>query len=146
MGKRIYAIRDLEEYSDRITKDIERAVLATAFTLRDKIREKFKQDASVYKHKTDKINALAEGIMVGKMNNGKVKIHAMGSQEKYDTYKTRFFVGGTEYREQTKVSGKPLQKPYTKGYIKALDSIDRGMDNANNILEEYIKNVIENGK
>ena len=55
--------------------------------------------------------------MIGRDQGGSIKIHAMGNKEDYDSYKTRFFIGGTRYRRQTKRKGKPI-KPFTKGFIK----------------------------
>ena len=106
------------------------------------MRNAFISGSSIYKHHTGDISKLAEGIQVGKINDSKVKIHSLGSKNKYDTYKTRFFVGGTIPRTQTKWRGKNIT-PFTKGYIKANNAIDVGMSNAESTLNNFIKNVIE---
>ena len=141
-SKVIYDSRDLETVSESIKNSIDKAVLATAFKIRDDARAEFLSSGSLYKH-TDghNYNSLADGIMVGKLNNGTVKVHALGSKEKYNSYKARFFVGGTTYRTQTgKVSG----KPYTKGFIKNNDALDKSVNTNSTTLTNYINNVINN--
>ena len=85
---------------------------------------------------------MAEGINVGKMRNGTVVIHAMGNRENDGTWKTRFFVGGTKIRKQSKENGKRLEHPYTKGYLSSLDSVEKGMRDAQQILNTYVEHVI----
>jgi len=140
----IYDSSDLTTYAEDMLSRIDDAVVAAAYKIRDNIRQTFINGSNIYKHRTNKINDLAQGINVGKLQDSKVKIHAMGTKDNYHTYKTRFFVGGTVPRTQTKWRGKPLQKPYTKGYIKSLDSIDKGMSGAEGILNTYIQNVLDN--
>lgn len=141
MGKLIYSERDLTLASDEILEKIDKAVLATAFRVRDNARSEFISNGGNYKYRTDKYNDLSEGIMVGKLKNDTVKVHAMGSPDKYNTYKTRFFVGGTTHRTQTNRKGKPIN-PSNKGYIKANDSINKGLNGAQETLERYINNVL----
>lgn len=136
MGKRIvYNTRDLENASQEVLRGVSRALLAAAFKIRDDMREEFKKSQGEYKYGTEKYYNLAEGIMVGKLDNGQVKIHALGHNENDGTWKARFFVGGTTYRENNRGN---------KGYIKANSAIDKGMDNAQKILNNYINNVINN--
>lgn len=144
MGRVIYEIRDLETASNEMLNKIDKAVVAAAFKIRDEMRSDFIRDAaSVYKTHTGDINKLAEGIMVGKLRGGAVKIHALGSKDNYDTYKTRFFVGGTIYRTQDKKLGRSI-KPYSKGFITALNSVDKGMETAENTLNQFINNTLNN--
>lgn len=147
MGNRIiYDSDDIIGISDEIKKGISNAVVAAAVKIRDNIRKDFiSKSASTYKTHNGDITKLAEGIMIGKPNNNSVKIHAMGNpyNENHILYKTRFFVGGTVYRTQTSRLGKSI-KPYSKGYIKPLNSIDEGMSGAQQILNQYINNVINN--
>lgn len=139
----IYEERDLTRLSDEMLKNIDKAVLAAAFTIRDAARQAFiTQSSSIYKHHTGNISKLAAGLMIGKISDSKVKIHSLGSRDFYDSYKTRFFVGGTIPRTQTKRNGKNI-KPYTKGYLRANEAIDIGMANANSILNNYINNVLQ---
>lgn len=143
MGKLIYDTEDLSNASADILKRVDRAVVAAAFKIRDNARSQFKSDAnSTYKSHTGDINKFANGIMVGKNNHGSIKIHAMGSRDFYDSYKTRFFVGGTIYRTQTKRNGKNI-KPYTKGYIKSLDTIDKVIGSSQSVLDSYIQHVLD---
>lgn len=134
-NKLIFDTRDLENYSDEMVSKIDRAVVAAAFKIRDEIREEFKKSASQYPNHTEKYDDLAQGIMVGKLKNSQIKVHAMGSNEKQNTYKTRFFVGGTTYRKTNKGN---------RGYIKANSAIDSGIHNAEEILNSFIKNTLDN--
>lgn len=146
MGKIIYDTKDLSDATKDILDGVDRAVMAAAFKIRDNARSQFKSDAiSTYKSHTGDITKLADGIMVGKNNHGSVKLHAFGSKDFYDSYKTRFFVGGTIYRTQTKRRGQNI-KPYTKGYIKSIDTIDKVVESSHDILESYIQHVLDNPK
>lgn len=141
-GKVIYDSRDLEVASESIKKGIDQAVLATAFKVRDDARAEFLSSGSLYKKSVGHdYNSLADGIMVGKLNNSTVKVHALGSKEKYNSYKTRFFVGGTTYRTQT---AKKSGKPYTKGFIQSNDALDKSVGNNSTTLTNYINNVLNN--
>ena len=141
-SKLIYDSSDLTHYSDEMIHRIDRAILAAAFHIRDAMRQAFISSSSIYKSHTGDLAKLAEGISVGKLNDSKVKIHSLGTRDNYDTYKTRFFVGGTIPRTQTKRNGKNI-KPYTKGYIKPNNAVDTGMTNAESTLNTFIKNVLE---
>lgn len=134
-NKLIFDTRDLENYSEEMISKIDRAVVAAAFKIRDEIREEFKKSASMYDNHTDKYEKLAEGIMVGKLKNSQIKVHALGSNEKPDTFKTRFFVGGTTYRKNNRGN---------KGFIKSNAAVDNGLSNAENILNSFIKNTLDN--
>lgn len=143
MEKLIYDTKDLSKVSKEILDGVDRAVMAAAFAIRDNARAQFKSDArTTYKSHTGDINKLADGIMVGKNNHGSVKLHALGSRDFYDSYKTRFFVGGTIYRTQTKRNGKSI-KPHTKGYIKSIDTIDKVISSSQSILDSYIQHVLD---
>lgn len=142
--KLIFDTYDIEKASSEILRNIDKAVVATAFKLRDDARQIFISSSSIYKIHSSGHNYkdLASGIMVGKLRSSQIKIHSLGTGNGH-SYKTRFFVGGTTYRKQNKIRGKKLSKPYTKGYIKANNTIDKAMDNADTTLSNYIKNAIE---
>lgn len=146
MGKTriIFDTYEVEKASSEILKDIDKAVVASAFKIRDDARRFFISSASLYKTHTSghSYKDLAAGIMVGKLRQSQIKIHSLGTKEKTHSFKTRFFVGGTIYRKQTKVNGKALAKSYQKGYIKPNETIDKAMTNADSVLNNYIKNVI----
>ena len=133
--RKIYDTRDLETLTDEMIEKIDRAVVAAAFKIRDEIREEFKKSGNMYPHHTDKYEGLAEGVMVGRLTNSQIKVHVLGSDEKPDTFKTRFFVGGTTYRKT---------KNGNKGFIKSNAALDKGMSNAENILNSFIKNTLDN--
>lgn len=143
--KLIFDTRDIETLSDFQLILIDKAVYATAYEIRNRARENFRKNVSLYKHHNPELNysGLAEGIMVGKLRNSEVKVHALGMRNKEDTHKTRFFVGGTDYRRQTKMLGKSLDKPYTKGIIKKNDSLHNASDSSNGLLDAYVYNAIK---
>lgn len=129
----IYDTRDLSDATEEMLRSIDRAVLASAFRLRDEMRDQFKKDITLYKYATPDYYRMAEGIMVGKLRDGHVKIHALGHKENTGDWKARFFVGGTDYRKNSKGN---------KGFIKKNEALDDGMANANTILTSYIQNAI----
>lgn len=131
----IFDTRDLENASNEILEKVDKALLAAAFKIRDEMRDEFKKSQSNYKYSTSEYKKMASGIMVGKLNNSQVKIHALGNRVNDGTWKARFFVGGTTYRKTNKGN---------KGYIKSNDAVDKGLNNAENILNSYIRNTLEN--
>ena len=143
MEKLIYNTEDLATYSKETKERINRAVVASAIRIRDSVRTSFISDAkSLYKHHRGNIAHLTSGIMIGKDQGGTIKIHALGNKSDSDSYKTRFFIGGTRYRKQERRLGKPI-KPFTKGYIKPTDSLVEVVSASNPILTNYIKKAID---
>ena len=133
MGKMIYSTRDLKDATSEMLKGVNKALVAAAYKICDDMKEEFKKAQSQYKYGTKDYYKLAEGIMVGKLENGSIKIHALGHRENDDLWKARFFVGGTSYRKNSKGD---------KGYIKENDAVDKGMKNGENILNNYINNAL----
>ena len=143
MEKLIYNTEDLATYSKETKERINRAVVASAIRIRDSVRTSFISDAkSLYKHHRGNIAHLTSGIMLGKDQGGTIKIHALGNKSDSDSYKTRFFIGGTRYRKQERRLGKPI-KPFTKGYIKPTDTLIKVVEKSDNILTNYIKKAID---
>ena len=142
MGRRIYSEIDVRNVEKELLGKLNKSVMAAAFAIRDNMRAEFKKDGSKYKYHTSNFDRMAEGINVGKMRNGTVVIHAMGNKENDGTWKTRFFVGGTKIRKQRKENGQRLEHPYTKGYLSSLDSVEKGMRDAQQILNTYVQHVI----
>lgn len=137
MGKRIYDTRDLSEYSKSQLKQFDKAVLAAAFKVRDEARQAFIDSKPQYKMATSKYTNLVEGIMVGRLNdNHSVKVHALGSRSKKESYKTRFFVGGTIQR---------FNGGYCSynGQIDENEAIDKGLKDGQKILDTYINNTLK---
>lgn len=132
--RRIYDTTDLSTASDEIVRSVDRAVLAAAFKIRDEMRDEFKKSITQYKYATSDYYRMAEGIMVGKLRNGYVKIHALGHKENTGDWKTRFFVNKTTIRKS------PTKGE--KGFIKKNEAVDKGIKNGNTILSTYIKNAI----
>lgn len=125
--------------TDEMLEKVDKAVIHTALTLRDNIRKQFPVDAnSTYKTHKGTIEKLADGIRVGRLVNGKLKLHAYGGSDYYDSYKTRFFVGGTTYRKAKSKNGVPSNR----GRLKALNSIDKGLSGGQQMLEQNIHNAL----
>lgn len=133
----IYDTRDLESASEEVVAKVDRALLAAAFKIRDDMREEFKKSQSSYKYGTAEYYRMAQGIMVGKLLNNQVKVHALGNHADDGTWKARFFVGGTQYRK-----GNPNNS--NKGRIAANEAVDKGIRDGQKILETYIKNTLDN--
>lgn len=145
MARLIYDTADLTNISNQILQKVNRAVVAAAIKVRDDVRQTFVSDAqALYRHHTGDIAHLTTGIMIGKDNGGSIKIHALGSREIYDSYKTRFFIGGTKYRTQEKVNGRNI-RPFTKGYIAPTDTLGRVVNNSGATLSNYINRALQNG-
>lgn len=140
----IYSLEEFDKYTDNQTQRIRRAAVAAAFKMRDNVRERLVVDSkTVYKYHTGDMRNQIHAIQIGKEVNGTIKIHALGTKRVYDSYKGRFFVGGTILREDKKVKGKPLAKPRPKGYIKPLNLLDKELPRTEQILKRYINNVIK---
>ena len=140
----IFDTYDIENASREMLKNIDKAIIASAFRIRDEARRIFINSFSIYKTHSSghSYKDLANGIMVGKLRTSQIKIHSLGDKTNEHTYKTRFFVGGTQYRKQNKMKGKAV-KPYQKGFIKPNETIDKAMADADTTLNNYIKNAIE---
>lgn len=125
-----------------IKENIDRALLAAAFKVRDDARREFIASKPQYKYATSDYDKLANGIMIGRLKNSEVKVHALGNNSDQTLWKTRFFVGSTIYRTQNKRRGESLNKPYTKGFIKGNDAIDKAVSQNETTLDIYIHNVL----
>ena len=135
MGKQklIFDTRDLEQITDEMLEGIDKALVAAAFKIRDEMRDEFKKAASQYKYGTEDYANLSNGIMVGKLRNSTIKVHALGHRENDGSWKARFFVGGTTYRKNDKGN---------KGFIKENAAVDKGLQGADEILSTYINNSL----
>lgn len=146
MGKGLkFDIRNIEDIEKDLLKEIDKAVLAAAFKVRDDARKHFLSSKRQYKYATSEYNRMANGIMIGKLQDSSVKVHALGDNKDPDLWKARFFVGSTTYRTQTKHQGKAI-KPYTKGFIQSNDAIDKAIDENQNTLGQFIGNVLTKNK
>ena len=75
--------------------------------------------------------------MVGRLSdNHSVKVHALGSRSNKESYKTRFFVGGTVQR---------FKGGYCSfnGQIDNNEAIDKGLKDGQRILDTYINNTLK---
>lgn len=132
MGELIYNIEELDVRQDSLIEKIDKAVLAAAFKIRDNARTAFRNSKSLYKKTTDRFFELEKGINVGKLKDHETTVHSFGKKEIYNSFKTRFFVGGTRIRFSNKGS--------SKGYIVASNVIEEAADQ--NVLNNYVKNTI----
>lgn len=93
MERLIYDTADFNGINAQTVQKVNRAVVAAAIKIRDDVRQTFVSDAqSLYRHHTGNIENLTTGIMIGKDRGGSIKIHAMGSREDYESFKTRFLL------------------------------------------------------
>lgn len=142
MERLIYDTADFNGINAQTIQKVNRAVVAAAIKIRDDVRQTIVSDAqSLYRHHTGNIENLTTGIMIGKDRGGSIKIHAMGSREDYESFKTRFFIGGTKYRTQEKRNGRPI-RPFTKGYIAPTDTLNRVVNSSGAILSNYIQRAL----
>lgn len=143
MGKGlVFETRNIEDKG--LLDKIDKALLAAAFRVRDDARNVFMSSKSLYKHATSNYDKLANGIMVGKLNNSTVKVHTLGDNKDQSLWKTRFFVGSTLYRTQTQKKGVKLKKPYSKGFIQANDALEQAVSQNQNTLDLFVNNVLNN--
>lgn len=135
----IYTTEQFEKASLEQLKKIDKALVATAYKLKEKAQSLFVNN-DTYKN----LASLKEGIMLGKLENNQIKLHAFGYNDAAKkTYKTRFFVGGTKIRVNKKPIGNH-KKPLTKGQIKPLDTIEKATQGGERILDNYIKKALDN--
>lgn len=94
------------------------------------------------------IDKLSDGVMSGKVKDGSVVVHVMGTGKKGSgTFRLRFFEGGTKERYQKTWRGKPLKTPRRLGHIKSYgffnsalgSSTDEVMKAMDETLTKYIQ-------
>lgn len=94
-------------------------------------------------------DVMADAPLYGKVNNGTVKIHVLGSGKKGSgTFRARFFEGGTKVRKQKTLNGKPLSKARVTGQIKPTRFFETAVasseQNAYSVMEERLSQIIDN--
>ena len=124
----IVNISDLDKYGNSFDKAIDRALIASAFKVRDKAVEKM---LSKYP-KTEKFK---EGIFVGALRDKKIVISAFGNKNPED-FKARFFVGGTKERKE--VGGYRKTREGIK-YVKYKKEMSKGKITPTNALSIAIE-------
>ena len=136
----IYSTKQFEQASLKQLEHIDKALVAAAYRIKDNAQSLFINNGR-YKN----LEPLKEGIMLGRLQNSQIKLHAFGyDDEAKQTYKARFFVGGTKERVNKKPIGNH-KKPLTKGQIEPLDTIDKATQGGESILDNYIKQALRNG-
>lgn len=137
----IYKTEEIQNYTIKQLKEIDNALVAAAFKIRDNARANFVNNGQY-----SGISKFKDAIMLGKLENSKITVHGFGYNDAdKELYKARFFILGTQYRKQKKSRGKPLAKPFTKGYISNNDAIDKATAGSEHILDKYIDNALKNG-
>lgn len=136
----IYTTEQFEKATLEQLDKIDKALVAAAYKIKENAQNLFVNNTK-YKN----LDRIRDGIMLGRLQNSQIKLHAFGynDPEKH-TYKARFFVGGTQVRVNKKPIGKH-KKPLTKGRIEPLDTIDKATQNGGTILDNYIKRALDNG-
>ena len=136
----IYTTEQFEKATLEQLNKIDKALVAAAYKIKENAQNLF-----VNNTKYTYLDRIRDGIMLGRLQNSQIKLHAFGynDPEKH-TYKARFFVGGTQVRVNKKPIGKH-KKPLTKGRIEPLDTIDKATQNGGTILDNYIKRALDNG-
>lgn len=136
----IYSTEQFENATIEQLKRIDKALVAAAFKIKENAQGLF-----VGNGKYHNLASIKGGIMLGKLKDSQIKIHAFGYDDPdKHTYKARFFVGGTRERKNKKPIGNH-HKILTKGSIDALNTIDRATQQGESILDNYIKNTLRNG-
>lgn len=132
-GISVYASEALEQASIEQLKQIDKALVAAAYAMRDKARKLFVSNAKGYN-----LQSLQDGVMLGRLRHGNdgvtsVTLHAFGNNTNKNSYKARFFVGGAYHRQ--------TRSQRYRGSIEALNTIENALDQGT--LDDYINNVIK---
>ena len=136
----IYSTEQLEKASLEQLEKIDKALVAAAYKIKDNAQSLFINNGK-YKN----LDRIKDGIMLGRLQNSSITLHAFGYDDAAkQTYKARFFVGGTQIRVNKKPIGNH-KKPLTKGRIEPLDTIDKATQGGERILDNYIKQALRNG-
>ena len=135
----IYSTEQFEKASVAQLEQIDKALVAAAYKFKDKAQSLF-----VNNERYKNLAPLKGGILLGRLENSQIKLHAFGYNDPDKrTYKARFFVGGTKIRVNKKPIGNH-KKPLTKGKIEPLDSVEKATQGGQNLLDNYIKKALEN--
>lgn len=132
-GISVYASEALEKASIEQLKQIDKALVAAAYAMRDKARKLFVSNAKGYN-----LQSLQDGVMLGRLRHGNdgvtsVTLHAFGNNTNKNSYKARFFVGGAYHRQ--------TRSQRYRGSIEAQNTIENALDQGT--LDDYINNVIK---
>lgn len=138
----IINISDIDKYSKAYDKAIDRALIASAYEVREKAIEHL---LSIYPN-TEKFQ---NGIYVGVLRDKKITISSLGNKS-YDDFKARFFVGGT--KERTDLGGYrktkngiqyvKYKKPMSKGSITPTHSLSVAFENQKQSIHAFFNNLI----
>lgn len=137
---KIHYSEQLEDATLKTLESINKGLVKTALQIRDEARMKFVNNVKGYK-----ISKFKEAIQVGKLRKAehRIVIHGFGAKnDNNELWKGRFFILGTQYREQDKIHGKKLNTPKNIGRISALETLDHILHEANVKLQHNIKESI----
>ena len=137
----IINISDVDKYGEEFNEAIKKALVASAYKVRDKAREHLLTQYP-------KTHPFVEGIYVSKERNNKIAISSLGSSSDED-YKARFFVGGTKKREQWGGYRKTrdgikwvfYKKAANKGKINPTNSLQYAMKAQENTIHQFFQHL-----
>lgn len=136
----IYSTEEFENATLDQLKKIDKALVAAAYRIKDNAQEMF-----INNGKYQNLAPLKDGLMLGKLENSSIRLHAFGYNDAAkQTFKARFFVGGAENRFTKSRKGSNT-RPLSRGSIQALDTIDRVTSGSEGILDNYIRTALNNG-
>lgn len=169
----IYSTKQFEQATLEQLEKINKGFVKAAYKIKEVAQNEFVNNG-IY----TKLSPLKGGIMLGKFENNQVTLHALGYDDKEEqTYKTRFFVGGTTdrttyikqkrkgserkiykssytkkdgsvshyYKSVTYKYNKRIGKGHSTGKIEAIDTITKILPQGQTILDNYIKQELNNG-
>lgn len=123
----------IENASVSQLKQIDKALVAAAYKMRDNARRLFTSNDKGYQ-----IASIADGIMLGRLRKDAaettITLHAMGNSSNPKSWKARIFAGGA-YHRRTRNRGR------NRGSIEDLKTIEKSTDQR--ILDSYINNAIK---
>lgn len=132
-GISISASEAIEKASFSQLKQIDKALVAAAYKMRDNARRLFTSNDKDYQ-----IASIADGIMLGRLRKDAagttITLHAMGNASNPKSWKARIFAGGA-YHRRTRNRGR------NRGSIEDLKTIEKSTDQR--ILDSYINNAIK---
>lgn len=138
----IINISDIDKYSRAYDTAIDKALIASAYKVKEKAIEHLL-------NKYPNADKFKDGIFVGRLNDKRIVISAFGTKGDED-YKARFFVGGTKERKdvggyrKTKDGIKYVQyrKPMSKGRITPTNSLSVAFEAQKQSILAFFNNLI----
>lgn len=132
-GISISTAESIENASINQLRQIDKALVAAAYKMRDNARRLFSDNDKGYQ-----ISSIADGIMLGRLRRDttgiSITLHAMGNASNKKSWKARIYAGGAYHR-------RTRNKGLNRGSIEDLKTIEKSADQK--ILDSYITNAIK---